>query len=244
MEKIVSGVEELAVRAWAVDYLHLEGESLWLVILRRVCLSQPHQPSSKANGFGAEAERLNVAPEADRFVRRAKKGEAIEVLRDENLLERFIAEQWPHGATAAGKRKMDWYLRGYLGRAKRPGPEGLDPDDVGDEVVASDAEEFQILERELQIYLAKNLALVESGMTLWGSADGRSAIEFVVDEDGRRIDILAKDKSGTPVVIELKAGSGHERVIGQAMYYRECIKEKLNAPKVRTFIIARQSSRS
>ena len=29
-------------------------------------------------------------------------------------------------------------------------------------------------------------------------------------------------------------------MIGQALYYRECIKEKLNVPKVRTFIIARE----
>jgi hypothetical protein len=196
----------------------------------------------EANGLGAEAERFNVAPEADRFIRRAKKGEAIEVLRARDLLERFIAEQWPHGATAAGKRKMDWYLRGYLGRAKRPGPEGLEPADDEDEEKVSDAEEFQILEKELQSYLAKNLALVEAGMTLWKSADGQSAIEFVVDEKGRKVDILAKDRSGTPVVIELKASSGHERVIGQALYYRECIKEKFNAPKVRTFIIAREIS--
>ena len=203
-------------------------------------------PLASASAFlkanGVEAKGLDVAPEADRFIRRAKKGEALEVLRAKGLLERFISECWPKGATAAGKRKMDWYVRGYLGRVKRAGPEGLDPDDVEGEVVASDAEEFQILERELQIYLAKNLALVEAGMTLWESTDGRSAIEFVVDEDGRRIDILAKDKSGTPVVIELKASSGHERVIGQAMYYRECIKEKLNVLKVRTFIIAREIS--
>jgi RecB family endonuclease NucS len=125
---------------------------------------------------------------------------------------------------------------------KRLGQEGLEPAGDEDEEKVSDAEEFQILEKGLQSYLAKNLALVEGGMTLWKSADGQSAIEFSVDEKGRRIDILAKDKSGTPVVIELKAGSGHERVIGQALYYRECIREKLNTPKVRTFIIAREIS--
>jgi len=79
-------------------------------------------------------------------------------------------------------------------------------------------------------------------MTLWKAADGQSPVEFQVDESGRRIDILGKDKEGIPVVIELKASRGHERVIGQALYYRECIKEKLNAPKVRTFIIAREIS--
>jgi hypothetical protein len=196
----------------------------------------------KANGFGAEAEGLVLAQEADLLIRRVKKGEALEVLRVKGLLERFISERWPHGATAAGKRKMDWHVRGYLRGLKRAGLESLDPAESVAGEDDSDVEEFKILEKELQNYLAKNLALIEAGMTLWESTDGRSAIEFIVDEDGRRIDILAKDRSGTPVVIELKAGSGHERVIGQAMYYRECMKEKLNAPKVRTFIIAREIS--
>jgi hypothetical protein len=168
------------------------------------------------------------------------RGKALEVLRLRGLLEKFISERWPMGATAAGKRKMDWYDRCYLRWTSRAGPEGLDPDEDGGKDLASDAEEFQILEWELQKYLAKNPGLLEPGMTLWKSADGQSPIEFPVDESGRRIDILGKDKEGIPVVIELKASRGHERVIGQALYYRERIKEKLNAPKVRTFIIARE----
>ena|ERR1017187_6091001 len=190
------------------------------------------------NGFGAEAEALRVAfPGAGSFERRATSWKALEVLRAKCLLERFISEYWPDGATAPGKRKMGYYHRFYLRAVKRG---DVPPDEDEIEGPISDAEEFQILEKELQNYLAKNPGLLEPGMTLWKAADGQSPIEFQVDESGRRIDILGMDKEGIPVVIELKASSGHERVIGQALYYRECIKEKLNAPKVRTFIIARE----
>jgi len=200
----------------------------------------------EAHGFGAEAKGLDDDPGADKFKRRAKKGKALKILRAERLLERFISECWPDGATPTGKRKMNWYDLGYLKWVERFGSESLGPD-VDDDVDEpeeqfSDAEEFQILEKELQNYLAKNPGLLEAGMTLWKAADGQSPVEFQVDESGRRIDILGKDKEGIPVVIELKASRGHERVIGQALYYRECIKEKLNAPKVRTFIIAREIS--
>jgi len=186
------------------------------------------------NGFGPEAEDLD-APVASPFIRRAKRGEALEVLRAHGLLEKFISECWPTGTTAIGQRKMDWYDRCYR---KRLGLGSTDKDEEDEPV--SDAEEVQIVEMELQNYLANNLGVLEPGMTLWKFAGGQSPVEFPVDEKRRRIDILARDKSGNPVVIELKASRGHERVIGQALYYRECVKEKLNAPKVRTFIVARE----
>jgi len=195
-------------------------------------------PLASASAFlkanGAEVEDLEVTPGEDPFIRRAKSGKALEVLRAKGLLEKFISEFWPRGKTAIGQRRMARYdlcYRKWL---------DLDGKDEDEEEPISDAEEIQILEKELQNYLAKNPGLLESGMTLWKSADGQSPVEFQVDDKGRRIDILAKDKSGIPVVIELKASRGHEKVIGQALYYRECIKEKLNAPKVRMFIIARE----
>jgi len=171
----------------------------------------------KENGFGPKTEGLEVAEEADQLLRRAKKWETLEVLRAEGLLEKFISECWPNGATAAGKRKIDWYHRGYLRWVKRGGVPPDVEDGEGEDPI-SDAEEFQILEWELQKYLAKNPGLLEPGMTLWKAADGQSPVEFPVDESGRRIDILGKDKEGVPVVIELKASRGHERVIGQARH--------------------------
>jgi RecB family endonuclease NucS len=56
------------------------------------------------------------------------------------------------------------------------------------------------------------------------------------------VDILAKDKAGIPVVIELKVSRGHERTIGQALYYRAKVKEIFNVERVRIFIVALEMS--
>ena len=54
----------------------------------------------------------------------------------------------------------------------------------------------------------------------------------------RRIDILAKDRVGLPVVIELKVSRGHERTVGQALYYRSRIKQRFGVGKVSNSIVA------
>ena len=160
----------------------------------------------KKNGLEKEAEGLHVAPGAAPFMLRVKRGKALEILRAKGLLEKFISESWPTGATATGKAKMDWYDRCYQKWLNRG---GADEDEEEDPI--SDAEEIQILEKELQNYLAKNLGLLEPGMTPWKSADGQSHVEFQVDDKGRRIDILAKDKSGNPVVIEPRQAEATKR---------------------------------
>jgi RecB family endonuclease NucS len=80
-------------------------------------------------------------------------------------------------------------------------------------------------------------------MQPWIDSEGRAATEFPADDHGRRIDIMAKDRQGSPVVIELKASRGHERVIGQALYYRASIKQRWGSPKVRIIIVAREISK-
>ena len=69
-------------------------------------------------------------------------------------------------------------------------------------------------------------------------------MEFQVDEQGpsRRIDILGKDREGLPVVIELKVSRGHERTVGQALYYRARVKRLFHAQRVRIFIVAAEIS--
>jgi len=58
-----------------------------------------------------------------------------------------------------------------------------------------------LLERDLQRYLAENLECIEPGLKLYEDDDLRG-IEFEAG-GGRRIDILALDKSGAFVVLEL-----------------------------------------
>jgi len=110
-------------------------------------------------------------------------------------------------------------------------------DDDGKPSVAS---EFQ-LERDLQNYLAKNLSCIEPGLQLY-EEDGVKGYEF--DAGGRYIDILAKDKSGVLVVLELKVSRGHERVIGQILRYVNWVRQNLAEPgqKVRGMIVCRAVS--
>ena len=90
-------------------------------------------------------------------------------------------------------------------------------------------------EAHLRDYLAKNLTSLEAGLTLWTGGESGS-IEYPLE--GRRIDILAKDRDGVPVVIELKLSRGHERTLGQALYYRGKLKQILGVTRVRIIMVA------
>jgi hypothetical protein len=109
------------------------------------------------------------------------------------------------------------------------------------EIVRPGEEEFA-LEEHLRDYLAANLNILEQGMTLWQRKQGQSALEFTVDARGRRIDILARDGSGVPTVIETKVRKGHERTVGQALYYQGRVREILKVEKVRVVIVAKHIS--
>lgn len=113
---------------------------------------------------------------------------------------------------------------------------------IGDEVREEIAEQIEerigtefAYEAHLRDYLAKNLGLLEPGLVLWQGSVG-SSVEYQLE--GRRVDIFAKDKDGVPVVIELKLSKGHERTIGQALYYRAKLKQLLSVSKVRIILLA------
>lgn len=119
------------------------------------------------------------------------------------------------------------------------GPLLIDQDDdasdeaeVGGEAIGSEFAQ----ERDLQAYLVKNLHAIESGLTLYED-EGLTGVEF--DVGGRRIDILAVDKNGALVVIELKVSKGYDRVIGQLLRYMGWVRQNMetNQP-VRGVIIA------
>jgi RecB family endonuclease NucS len=90
------------------------------------------------------------------------------------------------------------------------------------------------VESHLRDYLARNLGILEPGLRLW--KDDPPSIEFPLE--GRRIDILARDPLGAPVIIELKVSRGHERTVGQALYYRGKLRSQLGVPKVRIILVA------
>ena len=74
------------------------------------------------------------------------------------------------------------------------------------------------LERDLEDYLSVNLDVVEGGLEL---------VERQKELPGvGRLDILAKDREGNFVVIELKAGQADERAVGQLQAYLEYLREQ------------------
>jgi len=114
----------------------------------------------------------------------------------------------------------------------------IDTDDDNDEQEPST--EFAY-EKDLRNYLVKNLAAIESGLTLYEDEDVKG-IEFPVG--GRFIDILAVSAKGNLVVIELKVSRGYDRVVGQLARYIAWIKKHQAEPEqhVRGIIVTREIS--
>jgi len=96
-------------------------------------------------------------------------------------------------------------------------------------------------EKDLQNFLAKNLSLIEPGLSLYVEEE-ISGIEFPVGN--RFIDILALDRDNNYVVIELKVSRGYDRVVGQILRYMAWIRKNHTeeSQKVRGIIIAREIS--
>jgi hypothetical protein len=102
------------------------------------------------------------------------------------------------------------------------------------------------LEKYLEHFIVKN----------WNSIDFGEHLELYVDEDGTPgeqyttdvgiIDILAKDKDGNFVVIELKRGVSNQNVIGQILSYISWVRENLSAKgqKVRGIVIVNEGNKA
>jgi len=112
-------------------------------------------------------------------------------------------------------------------------------DDAPDMEVESAQQQAFALEADLRDFLANNLHTIELGLKLYEDGD-RSGVEYSID--GGRIDILALDNSGTPVVIELKLSRGRNHTIGQLLYYMGWVDQNLGKGQSRGMIIAREIS--
>lgn len=123
------------------------------------------------------------------------------------------------------------------GRDPSPISEHTPPDDEPKEASSESTGEFAY-EQDLRDFLARNLYLIEQGLTLFAD-EGITGVEFPVG--GRFVDILAIDASGDFVVIELKLSRGYDRVVGQLLRYMNWIKinQADSGQQVRGIIIAR-----
>ncbi len=86
------------------------------------------------------------------------------------------------------------------------------------------------LEKDMQSAIRKDISQLENGLEIADGGKERSVYSG-------RIDILARDKKGNHVVIELKAGYASPKAITQVLAYMGDIKEETNT-EVRGILIA------
>lgn len=197
--------------------------------------SRSAYPFLEASGLQAEAQTIRSTPvRMGGYTSSIPRGMVADLLKRKGLLNQFVMERWPGGGTDRGKRRIERYLRLYARFVDQGDEAGAEEDD--NENIAATSFAY---EDDLRDYLSDNLQIIEPGLQLW-SRD--QAVEFPVDDSGRRVDILARDASGLPVVIELKVSRGHERTIGQSLYYRSQVKDLFNLPRARIIIVAREIS--
>ena len=145
------------------------------------------------------------------------------------------------------------FRRYVAGTDPAPIHELVEGDVAREEAIEAGAEEDEVsealpgssqfaLEKDLQRYLAENLGCIEAGLTLFEDEDIKG-LEYPAG-GGRRIDILAIDKNGGFVVLELKVEKGYDRVVGQLLRYMNWVRKELaeTGQSVRGIIVCRTMS--
>jgi hypothetical protein len=185
-------------------------------------------------GFDKEVAEIRASRDRYKcYTTSLRQGKIVNLLEKNHLLDEFIGGFWRNGATQDGKskiRRFNRILDAFLNSSQSE-------DEEEDESIN---ETSFIYEEHLKAYLLKNLNVIESGLTLFTDKDGKEGVEYPIDPENKRIDILAIDKLKNPVVIELKVSRGYEKVVGQCLYYKNRVKELFGVSKVRVIIIARE----
>lgn len=168
-----------------------------------------------------------------------RRGYIIELFEQNNIYEDFKNEYWPYGNTTSGESKKRRYLR--IKKQYQDFLSGRGPEMEGqteEEIEEQENDQQFAAEADLRDFLAKNPSCIEKGLRLYQSSEGRSGIEFPV-ENGF-IDILAIDQNQTFVVVELKVGRGRNKTIGQLLYYMGWVDKNLGKAPCRGMIIAKE----
>ncbi|MCI0407265.1 MAG: endonuclease NucS [Acidobacteria bacterium] len=197
-------------------------------------------PFASEKGLAAEAEAIRTLkvtwPRAiNSSVRR---GGIVKLFQEKGVFQEFLDAYWPNGKTPRGQTAVRWYLRVWEEYHRWQAGEGL-PEDGPDSEEEAEEQAFRY-ETDLRHALADNLGVVEKGLTLY-QEDGRTGEEFPAGD--RYVDILARDARGDFVVLELKVSRGHERALGQLLYYVAWVRRHLAAGRrTRGIIVAREIS--
>jgi len=168
-----------------------------------------------------------------------RRGFIIELFEQNNIYEDFKNEYWLYGNTTSGESKKRRYLR--IKKQYEDFLSGRGPEMEGqteEEIEEQENDQQFAAEADLRDFLAKNPSCIEKGLRLYQSSEGRSGIEFPV-ENGF-IDILAIDQNQTFVVVELKVGRGRNKTIGQLLYYMGWVDKNLAKAPCRGMIIAKE----
>ncbi len=119
-------------------------------------------------------------------------------------------------------------------------------EDTGAEPTATEAISDQAFaaEAHLRDFLVgpqQNLEAIEPGLQLFVDDDGKDGVEYHTPVGN--IDILAEDRDGGLVIIELKVRRGPDAVVGQILRYKGWVKRHLAEGRpVRGIIIAQHMS--
>lgn len=181
-----------------------------------------------------EIKNIQIDATSTTNKRMVRKGYIVDLFERQNLLNAFIDQHWPFGKTPEGEKK----LRYYLTRKKQnddylSGGDG--EDEIEDDRDGDDTNQQFRFESHLRDFLSNNLSIIEPGLKLYQKGD-QSGIEYKIDNG--RIDILATDKDGKYVVIELKVSRGRNRTVGQLLYYMGWVDKHLGNGSCRGIIIA------
>lgn len=134
-------------------------------------------------------------------------------------------ETYPSHARSALNRYIEFTLE-----AQTPSEQHEDETELDDQT----ASVVFHLEREMQAAVRKQLNLLEEGLK---EADGGKELSIATG----KIDILAEDKNGAFVVIELKAGACPSGALEQVLGYAEALAEE-KGKHVRAYLVAAEFS--
>jgi hypothetical protein len=199
--------------------------------------SLPLQAAStfgEANGLGKDVAEIRhkVIP-APWNPGRVRKGYLVALFQDRKVFDDFKAKCWPFGNTQEGARRCRRYLD-----EMEDYEDAIEAQCGSEDAIDDEGDDGFIREAHLRDYLAKNLGRIEQGLYLYNQG-GKPGVEYPIDAG--RIDILAVDKDGQLVVIELKVSRGTNKAVGQLLYYMGWVDKHLcKDGRCRGVIIARE----